>query len=239
MLILKIFYGIKWKLSKVVEYTIYIGGILKMLKQYYTIKEAGTHEIIIQKSRFIGYVSRAQTEEEAQSFIQKIKKQHHTATHNCSAYMIGDRDEIQKANDDGEPGGTAGIPMLEVLKQLELKNTVVVVTRYFGGIKLGAGGLIRAYSTTTSETIKQVGIVKGELMQGYHVTINYPLLGKVENMLEHSNYITDDKEYKEDVTLTIYVHIDALDKFKESIINLTNDQAQLEIGKQKYVEKLI
>jgi len=210
-----------------------------MLNQYYTIKEAGTHEIIIQKSRFIGYVSRAQTEEEAQSFIQKIKKQHHTATHNCSAYMIGDRDEIQKANDDGEPGGTAGIPMLEVLKQLELKNTVVVVTRYFGGIKLGAGGLIRAYSTTTSETIKQVGIVKGELMQGYHVTINYPLLGKVENMLEHSNYITDDKEYKEDVTLTIYVHIDALDKFKESIINLTNDQAQLEIGKQKYVEKLI
>jgi len=210
-----------------------------MLNQYYTIKKDGTYEIIIQKSRFIGNVSRVQTEEEAQSFIQKIKKQHHTATHNCSAYMIGERDEIQKANDDGEPGGTAGIPMLEVLKQLELKNTVVVVTRYFGGIKLGAGGLIRAYGTTTSETIKQVGIVKGELMQGYHVTIDYPLLGKVENMIEHSNYIIDNKEYKEDVRLTIYVHIDELDEFKKSIINLTNDQAQFEIGQQKYVETSI
>ncbi|HLR72892.1 MAG TPA: YigZ family protein [Pseudogracilibacillus sp.] len=210
-----------------------------MLSQYYTIKEDGTYEIIIQKSRFIGHVARVQTEEEAQSFIQKIKKQHHTATHNCSSYMIGERDEIQKANDDGEPGGTAGIPMLEVLKQLELKNTVVVVTRYFGGIKLGAGGLIRAYGTTTSETIKQVGIVKGELMQGYHVTIDYPLLGKVENMIEHSNYIIDNKEYKEDVRLTIYVHIDELDEFKKSIINLTNDQAQFEIGQQKYVETSI
>lgn len=210
-----------------------------MLSQYYTIKEDGTYEVIIQKSRFIGHVARVQTEEEAQSFIQKIKKQHHTATHNCSAYMIGERDEIQKANDDGEPGGTAGIPMLEVLKQLELKNTVVVVTRYFGGIKLGAGGLIRAYGTTTSETIKQVGIVKGELMQGYHVTIDYPLLGKVENMIEHSNYIIDNKEYKEDVRLTIYVYIDELDEFKKSIINLTNDQAQFEIGQQKYVETSI
>lgn len=210
-----------------------------MLSQYYTIKEDGTYEVIIQKSRFIGHVARVQTEEEAQYFIQKIKKQHHTATHNCSAYMIGERDEIQKANDDGEPGGTAGIPMLEVLKQLELKNTVVVVTRYFGGIKLGAGGLIRAYGTTTSETIKQVGIVKGELMQGYHVTIDYPLLGKVENMIEHSNYIIDNKEYKEDVRLTIYVHIDELDEFKKSIINLTNDQAQFEIGQQKYVETSI
>lgn len=210
-----------------------------MLSQYYTIKEDGTYEVIIQKSRFIGHVARVQTEEEAQSFIQKIKKQHHTATHNCSAYMIGERDEIQKANDDGEPGGTAGIPMLEVLKQLELKNTVVVVTRYFGGIKLGAGGLIRAYGTTTSETIKQVGIVKGELMQGYHVTIDYPLLGKVENMIEHSNYIINNKEYKEDVRLTIYVHIDELDEFKKSIINLTNDQAQFEIGQQKYVETSI
>src|SRR5699024_422850 len=160
-----------------------------MLTQYYKIKEDGTYEIIIQKSRFIGHVTRVQTEEEAQSFIQKIKKQHHTATHNCSAYMIGERDEIQKANDDGEPGGTAGIPMLEVLKQLELKNTVDGVTSYVGGIKHGAGGLIRACGTTTSETIMQVGIVKGVLMQCYHVIIDSPLLGKVENMIEHSNYI--------------------------------------------------
>lgn len=207
-----------------------------MLKQYYTVKEAGTHEIIIQKSRFIGYASRVNTEEEAQLFIQKIKKQHHDATHNCSAYIIGDRDDIQKTNDDGEPGGTAGIPMLEVLKKLSLKNTAVVVTRYFGGIKLGAGGLIRAYSSTTSETIKQIGIVKGELLQGYTVTIAYPLLGKVENALQHSLHIVDAKEYAEQVTLTVYVHTDALHSFEKDMINLTNDQIQLQQIGQKYVE---
>lgn len=207
-----------------------------MLKQYYTVKEAGSHEIIIQKSRFIGYASRVNTEEEAQLFIQKIKKQHHDATHNCSAYIIGDRDDIQKTNDDGEPGGTAGIPMLEVLKKLSLKNTAVVVTRYFGGIKLGAGGLIRAYSSTTSETIKQIGIVKGELLQGYTVTIAYPLLGKVENALQHSLHIVDAKEYAEQVTLTVYVHTDALHSFEKDMINLTNDQIQLQQIGRKYVE---
>src|SRR5699024_5195396 len=121
-----------------------------MLTEYYTIKGEGSHEVIIQKSRFIGYVKRVVTEEEAQSFIQTIKKKHHDATHNCSAYIIGDHDQIQKANDDGEPSGTAGVPMLEVLKRQTLKNTAVVVTRYFGGTKLGAGGLIRAYGSTTS-----------------------------------------------------------------------------------------
>lgn len=210
-----------------------------MLKQYYTVKEAGSHEIIINKSRFIGYVSRVNTEEEAQSFIQDIKKLHHDATHNCSAYIIGDRDDIQKTNDDGEPGGTAGIPMLEVLKKLSLKNTAVVITRYFGGIKLGAGGLIRAYSSSTSETIKKIGIVKGELLQGYTVTIPYPLLGKVENALQHSPHIVDAKEYAEHVTLTVYVHTDARQSFETEMINLTNDQAQLQQIGQKYIETLI
>lgn len=210
-----------------------------MLNQYYTVKETGSHEIMIQKSRFIGHVARADTEADAQAFIQKIKKQHHDATHNCSAYIIGDHDEIQKANDDGEPGGTAGIPMLEVLKKQSLKNTVVVITRYFGGVKLGAGGLIRAYSSTTSETIKHVGVVKGELMQGYRATIEYPLLGKLENALQQSSHIIDDKLFTENVTLTIYVHIDATASFESEMINLTNNQITLEQTDQKYVETLV
>ncbi|MEW8974906.1 MAG: YigZ family protein, partial [Exiguobacterium sp.] len=115
------------------------------LSNYYTVKENGFHEIIIQKSRFITYLARATTEEQAQAFISELKKKHHNANHNCSAYVIGERNEIQKANDDGEPSGTAGVPMLEVLKKRDLRDTVVVVTRYFGGIKLGGGGLIRAY----------------------------------------------------------------------------------------------
>src|SRR5699024_9512952 len=157
-----------------------------MLTQYFTVKKRGSVEITIQQSRFIGYVKRVETEEDAQKFIQESKKKHHDATHNCSAYMIGEHDQIQKANDDGEPSGTAGIPMLEVLKKQGLKDTAVVVTRYFGGIKLGAGGLIRAYGNTTSQAIQATGIVRRQLMQGFSITVDYALLGKLENVLRHS-----------------------------------------------------
>ena len=207
-----------------------------MLTKYYTVKQAGSHEIIIQKSRFIGYVERVSNEEEANEFIQKIKKQHYNATHNCSAYIIGEHDQIQKANDDGEPSGTAGIPMLEVLKRLNLKNTAVVVTRYFGGIKLGAGGLIRAYSSTTSETIKKIGIVKGELMQGISLTVKYPLLGRVENMLHQSPHAIDKINYLEKVELIVYVHVHEVDTFKKEMINLTNDQIVMTEKDKKYIE---
>ncbi|MEI3607480.1 YigZ family protein [Pseudogracilibacillus sp. SE30717A] len=207
-----------------------------MLNQYYTVKQAGSHEIIIQKSRFIGYVQRVNTEENAVSFIQEIKKKHYNATHNCSAYIIGDHDQIQKANDDGEPSGTAGIPMLEVLRRLNLKNTAVVVTRYFGGIKLGAGGLIRAYSSTTSETIKHIGIVKGQLMQGISLTVSYPLLGRVENSLHQSPHILDEINYLENVELVVYVHIDYIETFKSEMINLTNNQVRILLKDKKYIE---
>jgi uncharacterized YigZ family protein len=120
-------------------------------KDYLTVKGFGETEIIIQKSRFLTYVNRAETEQQAQAFIEEIKLKHKSANHNCSAYLIGEHDSIQKANDDGEPSGTAGFPMLEVLKKQGLKDTVVVVTRYFGGIKLGGGGLIRAYGKATTE----------------------------------------------------------------------------------------
>src|SRR5690625_2881770 len=207
-----------------------------MLKHYYTVKQEGSHEIVIQKSRFIGYVERVSTEEEAITFIQKIKKQHHDATHNCSAYIIGDHDQIQKANDDGEPSGTAGIPMLEVLKRMSLKNIAVVVTRYFGGIKLGAGGLIRAYSSTTSETLKHIGLVKGELMQGFSLTIEYPLLGKVENALRQSPYVIDRINYLENVELIVYVDTNDVDTFESEMINLTNNQITILPKDKKYIE---
>jgi len=207
-----------------------------MLKQYYTVKQAGVHEIVIQKSRFIGYVERVNSETEAQAFIQRIKKKHHDATHNCSAYIIGDHDEIQKANDDGEPSGTAGIPMLEVLKKQNLKNTAVVVTRYFGGIKLGAGGLIRAYGSTTSETIKAIGVVRGELMQGFLLTFEYPQLGMIENHLRQSPHIIDKIHYVENVQIFVYVAINQVDSFQEEMINLTNDTIDIDETDKKYVE---
>lgn len=116
------------------------GNFHFMLNSYYTIKKTGSAEQTIQKSRFITHMKRVSTEDAAKEFIDTIKKDHWNAAHNCSAYVIGENDDIQKANDDGEPSGTAGVPMLNVLLKQNLKDTVVVVTRYFGGIKLGAGG---------------------------------------------------------------------------------------------------
>lgn len=208
-----------------------------MLSIYYTIKGYGSHEIIIQKSKFITYVNRAENEEEAQAFIQSIKKKHHDATHNCSAYLIGEHDEIQKANDDGEPSGTAGVPMLEVLKKLQLKNTVVVVTRYFGGIKLGAGGLIRAYSSATSEGIQAVGIVQRVLMQTIKAAFDYSYLGKIENELHHSPYKLKQTDYTDHVQMSIYVESGKKEEFIEWMTNLTNGEATFEIGDFEYLEQ--
>ncbi|KFN03989.1 YigZ family protein [Bacillus clarus] len=207
-----------------------------MLLQYLTIKSCGENEIVIQKSKFICYISRATTEEEAQEFIQKIKKQHWNATHNCSAYLIGEQDQIQKANDDGEPSGTAGVPMLEVLKKRGLKDTVVVVTRYFGGIKLGAGGLIRAYGKCTSEGVNHVGVVERKLMRVMQTEIDYTLLGKVENELRNSEYAIKDIHYLENVTFDTYVEEDKKQLFINWMIELTNGKCTIEEGDMLYLE---
>lgn len=210
-----------------------------MLSTYRTVKETNSHEIVIQKSRFIAHISRATTETEAQQFIEKIKKDHWNATHNCSAYVIGERDEIQKANDDGEPSGTAGVPMLEVLKKRELKDTVVVVTRYFGGIKLGAGGLIRAYSSAVSEGLNAIGVVQRSLMAIVHTEIDYHWLGKVEHALRESTYQMKEIEYLEQVDVQTYVPIEETASFIEWMTNLTNGQATLNIGDQTYLETIV
>src|SRR5690625_2152448 len=198
-----------------------------MLQSYYTVKKEGMDEISIQKSRFIGYIRRVESEEAAQQFIQEIKKKHADATHNCSAYMIGEHDQIQKANDDGEPSGTAGVPMLEVLKKQNLKDTAVVVTRYFGGIKLGAGGLIRAYGSSTSQAIKTTGVVKRQLMQGFSITIDYTLLGKLENEVRNSEHILETINYLDKVECIVYVVSGKEEAFQGWITNLTSGQAEM------------
>ncbi|MEK5390031.1 YigZ family protein [Margalitia sp. FSL K6-0131] len=208
-----------------------------MLKQYFTIKEFGSHEIIIQKSRFIAHVNRAVTEKDAQDFIQEIRKKHWDANHNCSAYMIGQHNEIQKANDDGEPSGTAGVPILEVLKKRDLKDTVVVVTRYFGGIKLGAGGLIRAYGKSTSEGINAVGVVERKLMKIVHTKIDYTWLGKVENELRSSVYEIKEIHYVDNVEIETFVEEEQVGKFTEWMIEMTNGQAEILEGEVLYLEK--
>ncbi|MED1747409.1 MULTISPECIES: YigZ family protein [Bacillus] len=208
-----------------------------MLNRFLTVKSRGEHEIVIEKSRFICHIQRAVSEEEAQAFIQSIKKQHWNATHNCSAYLIGEHDMIQKANDDGEPSGTAGVPMLEVLKKRKLKDTVVVVTRYFGGIKLGAGGLIRAYGKSVSEAINHVGIVERCLMRTMHTTIDYTWLGKVENELRASSFQLKEIHYAENVIFETYVEETQTEQFIEWMTELTNGKSVTKEGELIYLEK--
>lgn len=208
-----------------------------MLSHYYTVKGYGEHEIIIQKSRFICYVERVTTEEEAIEFIQKIKKKHHDANHNCSAYLIGENDHIQKANDDGEPSGTAGVPMLEVLKKKKLKDTVVVVTRYFGGIKLGTGGLIRAYGKSVSEGLQATGMVERKLMRIMNTNIDYTWLGKVENELRSSTYLLKEIHYLNDVNVEAYVEEEKKTDFIEWMTELTNGQGVISEGDVVYLEE--
>ncbi|PXW92996.1 putative YigZ family protein [Streptohalobacillus salinus] len=207
-----------------------------MLKHYLTVKNNGQAEIEIQKSRFIGHVKRCETEEAAKTFIDEIKKNHRQANHNCSAYVIGERDHIQRAHDDGEPSGTAGVPILDVIKKQGLKDTCVVITRYFGGIKLGAGGLIRAYSEATSTAIRATGVVSRKWVEEMIVTVDYGLLGKIEHALIDSDYLLDTIDYLANVTLHIYVEADQINRFKTWLTDLTHDQLTIEQGSAVYLE---
>ncbi|MGI2327470.1 YigZ family protein [Planococcus sp. YIM B11945] len=207
-----------------------------MRENYKTVGELAEAEIVIQKSRFIGHAARAETEEEAIRFIDSIKTLHRSATHNCSAYLIGEYDSIQKANDDGEPSGTAGFPMLEVLKKQGLKDVVVVVTRYYGGIKLGGGGLIRAYGKATTEALASSGIVERRLHHLMKITIDYTWLGKVENEIRQSEYPLSDIQYTDGVELFVHVPAEKEPDFIAWVNELTNGQADIRGAKKEFLE---
>lgn len=210
-----------------------------MRENYLTVKGYGESEIVISKSRFLTYIERAETEEDAISFIDGIKKLHHNATHNCSAYIIGEHDHIQKANDDGEPSGTAGVPMLEVLKKQGLKDTVVVVTRYFGGIKLGGGGLIRAYGKATTEGLIAAQVVERKLHHFMKVAIDYTWLGKVENEVRSSSYTLEEIRYLEGVEIIVSVLKEEEEQFRSWITELTNGQASITFEDAQFVEFIV
>lgn len=210
-----------------------------MKEAYFTIYQNGEHQIEIKKSKFICYLFRIESEEQAKEYIAKIKKEHYKANHNCSAYMLGENFEIQRSSDDGEPSGTAGVPMLEVLKKNQLQNTLAIVTRYFGGIKLGAGGLIRAYSTSVSEALKEIGIVQGKLQQILDIIIDYPQLGKLQNYLENEQIAIQEIDYLEQITVKVAIDINQCESFQNALIDLFNNQLSIQILDQKYVENLI
>lgn len=209
-----------------------------MLQNYRTIKKDHQHEIEIKKSRFICFLKRITSEEEAKAFIQQIKKDHWKANHNCSAFVLGDRNEIQRSSDDGEPSGTAGVPMLEVLKKKDLINVCAVVTRYFGGTKLGAGGLIRAYSGAVSQAIAEIGIVEGRLQQEIFVQLDYPNWGKTENFLTNAQIAVKDTQFTDQVIVTCLVDENQRISFETQVTDLLNGQVHFETGEMMYHEQI-
>lgn len=206
-----------------------------MDKNYRTIFKYGEDEVIINKSKFIGYAMPIETEEEALEFIDKIKTKHRDATHNVYAYVVGMDSNIQRFSDDGEPSGTAGIPALEVIKKEDLRNVVVVVTRYFGGIKLGAGGLIRAYTRGAKIGLEAGQIVDMILHQKVKVRIDYTLYGKIENFLLNGGYFVDETVFDDAVNIFVYIENQELEKFQNLITDMTNGNNEFEILGEEYI----
>ncbi|NLI90363.1 MAG: YigZ family protein [Epulopiscium sp.] len=208
-----------------------------MVKKYKTVAKYAEAEISIKKSRFIATVKPVKTQEEAEEFLDELRKKYWNATHNCYAYQIGKKNEIQRFSDDGEPQGTAGKPMLDVLKGENLTDTIVVVTRYFGGTELGTGGLVRAYGRSTKEGVLAAGIIECILVRRYIVTIPYTLVGKVQYLLAENGYITEDEEYTEDVSLSVLVEEDNCEIFEDQIIQATSDEANIKKENTLYIRR--
>jgi uncharacterized YigZ family protein len=205
-----------------------------MILQYKTVQAYGASEIVIKKSRFIGHVKPIQSEEEATAFIEIIKKEHASATHNCSAYVFGERDQIQKQSDDGEPSGTAGKPILEVIKHQGLKNVAVVVTRYFGGILLGAGGLIRAYTDGAVAGIAAAVPINKVLHRKILVEVDYTWYGKLENEFRNRSLMLGETWFTDKVTVACFPLEADAETFIQWILDLTHGQCVLTTGESEY-----
>lgn len=198
----------------------------------YRLKEDHVDEMEIKKSRFLCYLHKCLSEQEAKDFIEQIRKMHPNATHHCYAFMIGEHDEIKRSNDDGEPSGTAGVPMLECLTLNHMQDIVAVVVRYFGGIKLGGGGLIRAYSKSVANALQSATLTQKQLRKRYQVTFSYDFIGKIDYMLRQEECDVLDKVYEEQVKY-VFLCKESLDhQFQE----LTNGKYSPEFIQDEMIE---
>lgn len=201
-----------------------------MSEEYKAVYEGGEGELIEKKSRFIATVIPAESEEEALAFIEAMKKKYWNATHNCSAYVIGEKGQLKRCSDDGEPSGTAGRPMLEVLEGEGIRNVAVVVTRYFGGTLLGTGGLVRAYSASVKAGLASSVIITKIPGVKLKIETDYTGLGKIQYLLGEMGIRTLDSQYTDHVELDVLVPETMLERVKEELIEGTNGQAKLEEG---------
>jgi len=198
--------------------------------------QEATWEQDIKKSRFILNVARITTEDEAREFVGRISQQERKANHNVWTYVLGDKDQIQRYSDDGEPAGTAGVPMLEVLKNNQVHNVVAVVTRYFGGIKLGAGGLIRAYAGTVADGLVDIGLSELVVRQAVQINVSYASYETVKYWLDTNEYMITDTQYATDVAVTVPVLPNNLEAFENQIQDLLNGQAIFTLGEEQIFE---
>lgn len=201
-----------------------------MSEEYRAVYEGGEGELIEKKSRFIATVIPAESEEEALAFIEAMKKKYWNATHNCSAYVIGEKGQLKRCSDDGEPSGTAGRPMLEVLEGEGIRNVAVVVTRYFGGTLLGTGGLVRAYSASVKAGLASSVIITKIPGVKLKIETDYTGLGKIQYLLGEMGIRTLDSRYTDHVELDVLVPETMLERVKAELIEGTNGQAKLEEG---------
>ena len=184
--------------------------------------EEGHSEIVINKSRFLGYIKQVNTEEEALEFIAEIKKKYWDARHNCMAYIIGGEQEIKRFSDDGEPQGTAGKPILDVLERQSIKNAVIVVTRYFGGVLLGTGGLVRAYGSAAIEAVKDAKICEEKEGVYYRIRTDYNLSGKIVYALHQYEGVEISTTYEDMVILELCIDNEYDKVFADKITEITS-----------------
>lgn len=200
---------------------------------YKIVYKDGNAEITEKKSRFIANVYKVETEEEVSFYINSIKKKYWDARHNCSAFVIGDNNEVQRSSDDGEPSGTAGKPILEVIMGNEIHNCLIIVTRYFGGTLLGTGGLIRAYQRAAKAGIDEAIIIEKQIGTLLKISTDYSGLGKIQYIVEQRGLFISNVEYTNSVTITMVVPIEIIEDFMNKVIEITSGKALVENqGKQ-------
>lgn len=203
---------------------------------FLTIKQKGSNELIIKKSKFIASMDRTSSVTQAEKFIKQVSQHYKDATHNTFAYTIGLNGEHVKASDNGEPSGTAGVPELKALQLMNLKNVTVVVTRYFGGIKLGAGGLIRAYSGSVTQAAQKIGVVKSILQQEIKFTIPYQRFDQVRHYLQEKQIFLAPPQYGVQVTLSIFLDESKQSGVLKDLTNLLAGKITFSKGQKRYHE---
>lgn len=199
-----------------------------MLTEYRTVIQGGTGEIVEKKSRFIANVMAVTSEEDAAEQIEKLKKQYWDARHNCWAYIIGNDQPIERFSDDGEPGGTAGKPILEVIRGADLRNVLIVVTRYFGGTLLGTGGLVRAYTGAAKEGLLNSEIITRTFGYRLEIRTDYTGLGKIQYILGQKGITIVGTDYTDAVRLEIFVKQEEEERLIAELVEGTNGQAEIE-----------